>query len=67
MTKTVYIKLTMGKSLTEYLTTASVLCYQIDHPLCLHHLKTYTNDNKQDPLTGRHQVIGSSPITQQND
>lgn len=40
MTKTVYIKFTVGKSLTEYLTTASVLCYQIDHPLCLHHLKT---------------------------
>lgn len=28
-----------GNSLTEYLSTTGVLCYQIDHPFCLHHLK----------------------------
>lgn len=40
-------KVTVGNSLTKYLSTASILCYQIDHPLCLHHLKKNTNDDNQ--------------------
>lgn len=38
-TENLHNKVTVGDSLTEYLSTASVLCYQIDHPLRLHHLK----------------------------
>lgn len=38
-TENLHYKVTVGDSLTEYLSTASVLCYQIDHPLRLHHLK----------------------------
>lgn len=33
--------------LTKYLPTTGVFCYQIDHSLCLHHLKIKKNDGKK--------------------